>query len=115
MIMAIFKIFLISVLLAAFNLSLAQSSIAPKGDGLSSSEIDNLREILKETPPLNSPQQQVDSFYKKQDAAAVRLGDMQERERVLKQWSSVSSDIDARWSYASFLMQTEKIQEGFEL
>jgi CHAT domain-containing protein len=113
--MAIFKIFLISVLLTAINLSFAQSSIAPKGEGLSSSEIANLREILKETPPLNSPQQQVDSFYKKQDAAAVRLGDMQERERVLKQWSSVSSDIDARWSYASFLMQTEKIQEGFEL
>ena len=74
MLMTIFKIFLISVLLTAINLSFAQSSIAPKGEGLSSSEIANLREILKETPPLNSPQQQVDSFYKKQDAAAVRLG-----------------------------------------
>ena len=94
---------------------MAQISGAPEGSKLGSAEIAALRDILKEPPPATGLQQNIDAYYRKMDGAAFRLGDMQERERVLKQWNQFSNTLDARWTYASFLMNTEKIQEGFSL
>jgi hypothetical protein len=94
-------------------LLLAQSSGAPEGSKLSAAEIAVLRETLKEPPPLNGLQQNIDIYFRKMDGVAFRLGDMQERERILREWNQVSTNLDARWTYASFLMNTEKIQEGF--
>ena len=93
----------------------AQSSGAPEGSKLSAAEVAVLRETLKEPPPLNGLKQNIDIYYRKMDGVAFRLGDMQERERILREWNQVSNDLDARWTYASFLFNTEKIQEGFSL
>ena len=106
------------LLFAAFTSStllFAQASGAPEGGKLSATEIAVLRETLKEPPPLNGLQQDIDKYYRRMDAVAFRLGDMQERERVLKDWNQVSDGLDARWSYAALLLQTEKIQQGFAL
>ena len=106
---------LLCISLFASSLTFAQSSVVPEGSKLSQVEITKLRELLREPPPSSGVQQQIDAYYRRLDAVAFRLGDMQERERVLREWSNVSTDIDARWTYASFLMNTEKIQEGFTL
>lgn len=106
------------ILIVAFTiptLLFAQSSGAPEGSKLSPAEIAVLREALKEPPPLNGLKQNIDNYYRRMDGLAFRLGDMQERERVLREWSQVSNDLDARWTYASFLLNSEKIQEGFVL
>ena len=93
----------------------SQSSGAPEGSKLSAAEVAVLREALKEPPPLNELNKNIDIYYRKMDGIAFRLGDMQERERILREWNQVSNDLDARWTYASFLMNSEKIIEGFSL
>ncbi|MEY4362918.1 MAG: hypothetical protein RLZZ24_270 [Pseudomonadota bacterium] len=106
---------LISAWALASCLVFAQTDIAPAGSKLSPAEVAQLREVLKEPPPSGGWLQSIDQHYRKLDAAAFKLGDMKERERVLREWSEVSTDLDARWTYASFLLNTEKIQEGFNL
>ena len=106
---------LLLLALSSPTLLLAQNTGAPEGSKLSSAEIAVLRETLKEPPPLNGLQQNIDIYFRKMDGVAFRLGDMQERERILREWNQVSTNLDARWTYASFLMNTEKIQEGFSL
>jgi CHAT domain-containing protein len=93
----------------------AQTDVVPAGSKLSTLEIEQLRNVLKELPPVGSSTQQIDQHYRKHDAAAFKLGDMKERERVLREWSEASTDLDARWTYASLLFNTEKIQEGLVL
>jgi CHAT domain-containing protein len=93
--------------------AVAQSTDALTGSKLGAKETEELREILKTPAPLGGLKTQIDAHFRRLDAAAFRLGDMQERERVLREWSEVSEDIDARWTYASFLLNSEKINEGF--
>lgn len=107
-------IVLITLYLVPFLVS-AQTDLALVGNKLGSVEIDQLRNILKEHPPTGGLMLDIDQHYRKLDAAAFKLGDMKERERVLREWSDVSTDLDARWTYASFLLNTEKIQEGLVL
>ena len=106
---------LLLVALSNPALLLAQNTGLPEGSKLSAAEIAVLRETLKEPPPLNGLQQNIDIYFRKMDGVAFRLGDMQERERILREWNQVSTNLDARWTYASVLMNTEKIQEGFSL
>jgi tetratricopeptide (TPR) repeat protein len=106
------KLFLYLSLLFSCS-TFAQDSLLSNANKLTPAEITNLRELLKEPAPTGGLQQQIDAHFRKLDAAAFKLGDMQERERVLKEWNTVSKDLDARWTYASFLLNTEKIQEGF--
>lgn len=108
-------IFIFLLTFASSSMLLAQSSGTPEGSKLSSEEIAVLRETLKEPLSENSSQQNIDIYYRKMHEAAFRLGDIQETERVLREWNLVSTNIDARWSYAGLLLQTEKIQQGFAL
>lgn len=91
----------------------AQNIGMPTGSRISETEAAQLREMLKTPPPASGLKLQIDEHYRRLDAAALRLGDMQERERVLREWAESSTDIDARWTYASFLINSEKINEGF--
>lgn len=95
------------------TLASAQGLGTPPGSRISDAEAAQLRELLKTPPPPSGLKLQVDEHYRRLDAAALRLGDMQERERVLREWAESSTDIDARWTYASFLLNSEKINEGF--
>ena len=91
---------LLLVALSNPALLLAQNAGAPEGSKLSAAEIAVLRETLKEPPPLNGLQQNIDIYFRKMDGVAFRLGDMQERERILREWNQVSTNLDARWTYA---------------
>ncbi len=113
--MKLFKSLMVVVWALFTCLVLAQSEVAPAGSKLSAAEVEQLRSVLKEPAPSGGLTIQIDQHYRKLDAAAFKLGDMKERERVLREWSEVSTDLDARWTYASFLLNTEKIQEGLGL
>lgn len=106
---------LIGIALFIANVAIAQISEVPEGSKLGPTEIAVLRETLKELPPTNGSPQNIDAYYRKMEVAAFRLGDMQERERILKEWNQVSNDLHPRWTYAGFLLGTEKLQEGFAL
>jgi len=101
--------------LLAFSTGLwAQEMEALAGTKLSAQEASRLREVLAAPVPAGATNDQLDRFYREQDAAAFKLGDLQERERVLREWAQASKTLDGRWTYASFLLNTEKVEEGFQ-
>ncbi len=91
----------------------AQSVDAFAGSKLSEPEAARLKERLRAPLAEGASPAQIEAYFKGMDAAALRLGDLLERERVLREWNQVSRSVDARWTYASYLINSEKVDEGF--
>jgi len=114
------SIFVFVVQLLCLTLALALGNARAQeietlaGSKVSPQEATRLREVLATPAPAGATNDQLDRFYRELDAAAFKLGDIQERERVLREWSQSSKNLDGRWTYASFLLGTEKVEEGFQ-
>ena len=101
-------------LLLSFS-GFGQEADLVSGLKLDPEEIVRLGAILSlPASPVNSPRQMREHFQA-QDAAAFRLGDVQAREKVLREWYRVQPEIDSRWTLGTFLLNTEKVSEGFAL
>lgn len=83
---------------------------------ISPAEAQSLRAILQQPQPEGLTTQSLNQWYQNQDAAAFKLGDPNERERVLRAWFAASPNIDAKWSLGSYLMtNSSNTAEGFRL
>lgn len=75
-----------------------------------------LQQLLQQNLPEGLSKQAIDQWFQVRDAAAFRLGDAAERERVLRAWVRHSPSIDSKWSLGSYLMDNSTApQEGFAL
>lgn len=82
---------------------------------ISPTEAQTLRTLLQQPQPEGMTTQSLNQWYRNQDAAAFKLGDPNERERVLRAWF-VASPVDAKWSLGSYLMtNSSDTAEGFTL
>lgn len=78
-------------------------------------EAQALRALLQQPQPEGLTIQSLNQWYQAQDAAAFKLGDPNERERVLRAWFAASPK-DAKWSLGSYLMSNSSdTAEGFKL
>lgn len=83
---------------------------------ISPAEAQELRNLLQQPQPEGLTYSAIDQWYQARDAAAFRLGDPNERERVLRAWFAASPSIDSKWTLGSFLMDTSNnTAEGFAL
>ena len=83
---------------------------------ISPAEAQELRALLQQPQPEGMTYSALDQWYQARDAAAFRLGDPNERERVLRAWLAASPGIDSKWTLGSFLMDTSNnTAEGFAL
>ncbi len=83
---------------------------------ISPTEAQELRELLKQPLPTGMAKQSIDQWFQARDAAAFRLGDPNEHERVLRAWLEAAPSIDSKWTLGSFLMSNSNTpQEGFAL
>jgi CHAT domain-containing protein len=79
-------------------------------------EAQELRNLLQQPQPEGMTYSSLDQWYQARDAAAFRLGDPVERERVLRAWLAASPGIDPKWTLGSFLMSnSNNSAEGFAL
>ena len=83
---------------------------------ISPAEAQELRTLLQQPQPEGLTYNSLDQWYQARDAAAFRLGDPNERERILRAWLAASPGIDAKWTLGSFLMNSSSnTAEGFAL
>lgn len=83
---------------------------------ISPAEAQELRNLLKQPQPEGLTYSSLDQWYQARDAAAFRLGDPNERERILRAWLAASPGIDPKWTLGSFLMDSSSNSaEGFAM
>ena len=83
---------------------------------ISPTEAQTLRSLLQQPQPQGLTTQSLNQWYQNQDAVAFKLGDPNERERVLRAWFAATPNIDVKWSLGSYLMtNSSNTAEGFEL
>ena len=83
---------------------------------LSPAEALELRELLAQEPQEGLSGKALVDWFQRKDAAAFRLGEPAERERVLRQWLKAAPSIDSKWTLGSFLMDNSaSTAEGFAL
>jgi CHAT domain-containing protein len=83
---------------------------------ISPAEAQELRQLLQQPVPESMTKLSAEQWFQARDAAAFRLGDPNERERILRTWLKVAPSIDAKWTLGSFLMSHSSApQEGFDL
>jgi len=108
------KLFIYLLLFGLCSLVWAQGADSFSVGRLSEAEQVSLRAQLKAVLPTGASRDQVDNHFKVLDNAAIKLGDVPERERVLREWNLKSTSLGARWVLASFLLGTEKADEGLQ-
>ena len=75
-----------------------------------------LEKIVAREPPSSMTYIQMEAFYYSQWSAALRLGDAQIAERVLRRWLKDAPDaMNARWYLWNQLIQGERWVEGLQL
>lgn len=83
---------------------------------LSPAEAQELRTQLQLPQPEGLTTQALIQWHQSRDAAAFRLGDPNERERVLRAWMTAVPSVDVKWTLGSFLLDTSSnTAEGFAL
>lgn len=107
--------------LAGWSLSLVLATQTAFADELTSlkkispAEAQSLRALLQQPQPEGLTAQSLNQWYREQDAAAFKLGDPNEQERILRAWFAVSP-LDAKWSLGTYLVgNSSNIEEGFML
>ena len=98
----------LSVLNVAHSQSIDEGSIS-----LSEQETLKLRAILDQPIDPNSLKATLIEAYKQKDGAAWRLADVVKQEEILREWAQVDSG--ARWRLMSFLAQTPKRAEAYQI
>jgi len=98
----------LSVLNVAHSQSIDEGSIS-----LSEQETVKLRAILDQPIDPNSLKATLIEAYKQKDGAAWRLADVVKQEEILREWAQV--DPGARWRLMSFLAQTPKRAEAYQI
>ena len=79
-------------------------------------EAQELRTLLQQPLPEGLTYSAIDQWYQARDAAAFRLGDPNERERILRAWFAAHPSTDSKWTLGSFLMSnSSNSAEGFAL
>ncbi len=76
-------------------------------------EIQRLREVLAAPIDLNALKVKIEEAYKQKDLAAWKLGDVAQREAILREWALVQPDV--RWNLRNLLAHTEKRTEAYAL
>ncbi len=83
---------------------------------ISPNEAQELRQLLSQTLPDGLNKQSIDQWFQTRDAAAFRLGEPSERERILRDWVKAAPSVDSKWTLGSYLMDNSSTpQEGFTL
>jgi CHAT domain-containing protein len=106
---------LLSLMFGAFAFSNAvrSQSIDEGSISLSDQETAKLRAILDQPIDPNSLKATLIEAYKQKDGAAWRLADIVKQEEILRDWAQV--DPGARWRLMSFLAQTPKRSEAYQI
>lgn len=79
-------------------------------------EAQELRALLQQPLPEGLTYSALDQWYQARDAAAFRLGDPNERERILRAWVAGHPSLDSKWTLGSFLMSnSSNSAEGFAI
>jgi CHAT domain-containing protein/Tfp pilus assembly protein PilF len=106
----------VAVLSLVFFSHLATADELTTLQKISPAEAQALRAVIQQPQPAGLTTQSLNQWYQNQDAAAFKLGDPNERERILRAWFAASPNIDSKWSLGNFLISNSKNSaDGFNL